>query len=216
MLCRYGAHPSTQHSNERVVKIASRAARSEKSEKVANMYLIASNGFVLEYIKEEPENNQEGDADSMKEYLGRHKRIRGKTIGGNKLVEMEKHLIEIEHDLTVICKQKGNVEFNAELKLVTGMLESSDKIKIEKDSQTVEDMVGSFDEIKSNAKIQRKSVGYVLPLFDEYVKETTVCASKNLQEGGFADLEFQARNYMKSTLLSELIKSEWPLGVREH
>ena len=55
-------------------------------------------------------------------------------------------------------------------------------------------MVGSFDETKSNAGIQRESVGYVLPLFDGYVKYTTVCASKNLNEGGFADLEFTARN----------------------
>ena len=86
------------------------------------MYLIASNGFASEYI-----NDQEGNVESGKGYLGRHKRIRGKKKGGNRLVEMEKHLCEIEHDLAIICKQKGHIAFNAEVKLVTSKLISSDK-----------------------------------------------------------------------------------------
>ena len=45
-LTKYGAHPSTQHNNEKLVKISSRMARTGKNEQNVNYYLIAANGFM--------------------------------------------------------------------------------------------------------------------------------------------------------------------------
>ena len=50
VISKYGAHSSTQHINERLVKTASRMTCTGKSDRTANYFLIASsNGFITEY-----------------------------------------------------------------------------------------------------------------------------------------------------------------------
>lgn len=51
VLTKYGAHPSTQHNNERLAKTSSRMARTRKNEQNTNYYLIAANGFISKGYK---------------------------------------------------------------------------------------------------------------------------------------------------------------------
>ena len=64
----YIAHPSSNHNNERLVKIASRMQQTGESEIMVNIYFIASNGFILECVDREYEYDEfdesEDDAES--------------------------------------------------------------------------------------------------------------------------------------------------------
>ena len=64
VLTKYGAHPFTQHNNERLVKISSHRARTGKTRQTVNHYLIDDNGLIRDYHRE-PSNvivgNEEGD-----------------------------------------------------------------------------------------------------------------------------------------------------------
>ena len=60
----YGAHPSTNHNNERFVKVASRMASTGKQEKMANVYFIASNDYCLQNLQEEI-NNKSNQIDNI-------------------------------------------------------------------------------------------------------------------------------------------------------
>ena len=89
VLTKCGSHPSTQHSNERLVKISSRMARTGKTEQSANHYLIAANGFIREQHNEPSNdivvNEEEGEVNSNT--VG-STRIRGVSTGITKLVNI--------------------------------------------------------------------------------------------------------------------------------
>jgi len=90
VLTRYAAHPSTQHMNERLVKIASRMARTGKTEKNANYYLIAANRFIVEPEAGDTDDNDDVDVDldESGEYI--YKRKRCSSDGTLKVVRMHR------------------------------------------------------------------------------------------------------------------------------
>ena len=130
VIARYAAHPSTQHLNERLVKIASCMSRTGKIDRTANYYLIASNDFITESIYEGLEELEGNEGDNEQLGCG-YKRKRGHLKGVNKLIAIEKHLEEIEIDHSALCDLIGGKEFNKEVKLVTRLLANVDSIKQE-------------------------------------------------------------------------------------
>ena len=60
---QYYAHPSSNHNNERLVKIASRMQDTGKSEITANIYLIAANNFIVNLIDDKPTGEDDVDID---------------------------------------------------------------------------------------------------------------------------------------------------------
>ena len=58
----YFAQPSSNHNNERLVKIASRMISTRKSEIMGNIYFIAANHFMGNILDKETDNNNDDDA----------------------------------------------------------------------------------------------------------------------------------------------------------
>ena len=84
-------------------------SRTGKTDRTANYYLIASNGFITESIDEGLEE-LEGDEG---EQLGfGYKRKRGHSKGVNNLMAIEKHLEEIEIDYSALCDLIDGKKFN--------------------------------------------------------------------------------------------------------
>ena len=57
----YFTQPSSNHNNERLVKIASRIISTGKSEIMGNIYFIAANHFMGNILDEENDNNNDDD-----------------------------------------------------------------------------------------------------------------------------------------------------------
>ena len=88
VMTRYAAHPSTQHLNEFLVKIASRMSRTGKTDRTPNYYLIASNVFLTESIDGGLEEEEDDEADNGQGGF-RYKRKRGHSKGINKLMAIK-------------------------------------------------------------------------------------------------------------------------------
>jgi hypothetical protein len=88
-LCAYAAHASTQHNNERLVKLGALMASTGKSQIMASVFAIASNDYMQEYTDAKEESYPEEPADQpaeaptggVGEKDGPEQRKRGKRIG---------------------------------------------------------------------------------------------------------------------------------------
>ena len=205
VLSKYSAHPSTQHNNERLVKIGSRMARTGKKAQLANYYLVASNGFIKEYHNDQPREELDDDSPSVL-------RKRGNSRGTKKLVDLETILFDLEKAYGRIANDKGPAVLKDEVEFVKMKLEGSDVIKKEKDEASVETMIDSFGTEKTNARITKFRGGFVLPLFNGYVQYTKLCNKKNLNAGGIVQKEFEARGLLPKFL--SIIASKMRLGTQ--
>jgi hypothetical protein len=61
-LYAYAAHASTQHNNERLVKLSALMASTGKGEIMVSVFAIASNDFMQEYTDAKEETRQEEPA----------------------------------------------------------------------------------------------------------------------------------------------------------
>lgn len=66
---QYYAHPSSNHNNERLVKIASRMQDTGKSQIKANIYLIAANKFMVNLIDDIPTDEDDVDSDDDDDFI---------------------------------------------------------------------------------------------------------------------------------------------------
>ena len=212
----YAAHPSTQHNNERLVKIASRMARTGKKEVTANYFFIAANSFIGDNNDEGTEGNADdggddhndgdddggnngGDGGSVYDY-----RRRKRDKGTKKVCDMERNLFKIETDINNIAKSNPN--FNADAKFVAETLASSNVIKKDSDKRKVDKLMASFDERKTNARMKKIRGGLVLPLFNGYVQYSKLCSRKNFNKKyGVITQEFEARGMLDK--LADIRKS---------
>ena len=92
------------------------------------------------------------------------------------------------------------------------MLASSGVIKKEKDERKVNELMSSFEERKTNARITKVQSGIILPLFNRYVQYSKLCSLKNIsKEQGIVDIEFEARG-----MLDKLIEIWYSLSYENN
>ena len=103
VLTKYGSLPSTQHNNERLVKISLQIARTGKTGQSANHYLISANGFIRD-CPNEPSNDtvvNEEEEDGTSNTVERT-RMRGISKRTTKLVNIKHHLYHLEQDYSKV------------------------------------------------------------------------------------------------------------------
>ena len=67
-------------------------------------------------------------------------------------------------------------------------------IKKDSDGNSVEKMINTFEQIKTNSKIRQHQPGYILPLFNGYILYSKLVNTKHLrQRGARIKFEFDAR-----------------------
>ena len=181
-----GSEPSfrrTQHSNERLVKISSRMARTGKIEQIANYYLIAANGFIKE-CHDESNLEQDDEDDTDDDTAGNtFTRKGGISKGIVKLVHNEQHQMRLEREYTKIQQQITFEEFREEENLVCKKLNNADIIKREKDTQAKDTMMETFEETKTNFRVNLVRPRYVLPVFNGYILYKKLICKKQLDLG---------------------------------
>ena len=107
-------------------------------------------------------------------------------------------------------------EFKTEVLFDSTNLQCAGLIKKESDDNSVEKMMSSFEETKTNARIGQHRSGYVLPLFNGCILYSKLINTKHLKKGGDRiKLEFEARDIIykfdqivqsKVSVVTKLIK----------
>lgn len=164
---KYSAHSSSQHNNERGVKIGSRMARTGKSEVMANYYFVASNGFIA-----------------------------GISSGTKRLLNMEKIMNGIQTYSVKILKEKGYPFVKEEKKIIATKLKKSDIVKTESEDIKFISLCSHHDSPDvGNYRINHAKV-VILPKYKGYLQYTKVVTKKNCKVDGVVKKEFAARGVL--------------------
>jgi hypothetical protein len=155
----YAAHASTQHNNERLVKLGALMASTGKSEIMASVFAIASNDFMQEYTDKEETHPVEpvkptGEAE---EDVGPQRRKRGNRKGRKKLFDLQGVVLKKEKELLGVANHLGQVLFLKRSKSIYESLISKEenlREKIGKDKS--EQLMARIDETKPPNYRQRK------------------------------------------------------------
>jgi uncharacterized membrane protein YciS (DUF1049 family) len=182
----FASHPSTNHNNERLVKVASRMIKTGKKERSANSYFIAANGYTLEDFDINNNNNNINDI---------RKRTRLNLCQQtNAFIETTQNKINEYKDA---CEYMllNNFPLKAEIFDVSTLLVSTDNnIKIQMDKQKASTVVAATEDYNENART--KFLGMEIPpLFNGYIEINKFCASKNIPSG-IVEKEFISRSIL--------------------
>ena len=93
-------------------------------------------------------------------------RKQGISKGIVKLDHNEQHLMQLEREYAKIQQQITFKEFREEENLICQKLKNADIIKREKDAQAKDTMIETFEETKTNFRVNLLRPGYVLPVFN--------------------------------------------------
>ena len=135
LLHEIGASSSTQHNNERLVKLGSLAASTNKNDSNVSNYVIASNNFPTEYC--EPGKTREvDDAGQLNEIK---RRDRGNFQGKKKLLDFVRVAIQKHDSIGAYQNKIGDDEYN----------------RIRRETQdNINDHDSSLKEVEADAKVE--------------------------------------------------------------
>ena len=138
----YGAHPSTNHKNERLVKVAATTVQGGKQKMAANYYFKAMNGFTVDDNAFQDTNNQQVT-----------KRKRDQKTATTKLKEL---VDTVDNKLILYARAQeviSNIsEFNSTKKWVGNKLKSKTyNINILEEKDNLKNMVEKKDEVITNS-----------------------------------------------------------------
>jgi hypothetical protein len=135
-LCAYAAHASTQHNNERLVKLgALMLALTIKSEIMSSVFAIVSNDFMQEYTDakeetypEEPANQPaEAPTGGVEDDDGPQRRKRGNRRGKKKLLDLHRVVLKKEKELLEVASHLGPEKFLKRSKSICESLTSKEE-----------------------------------------------------------------------------------------
>jgi hypothetical protein len=176
-LQEYAAQASTQHNNERLVKLGAQMASTGKSEIMASIFAIASNDFMQEYHEQEsthqnPANQPppaeapaEAEAEAPPEEVPAEvpaeedprRRKRGNNRGRKKLFDLERVVKEKEMQLAAVARSLGTDEYKKRCKRIDTCLKSKDENLREKSGKTKSlKLIERIDEIQAQNARQRQ------------------------------------------------------------
>jgi hypothetical protein len=164
-LYAYAVHASTQHNNERLVKLGALMASTGKGEIMASVFAIASNDFMQEYtdakeetLQEEPAN-QPGEAPTggVEDDDGPQRRQRGNISGKKKLFDLQRVVLKKEMGLLEVARHLGSEKFLKRSKSIYDSLTSKEenlREKTGKEKLTI--LIARINETKPPNYRQRK------------------------------------------------------------
>ena len=182
----FGAHPSTNHKNERLVKVAARTVVGGKQETAANYYFMAMNDFTNDDNDYKETNNQQTG-----------KRKRNQKTPTTKLIEL---VTTVDNKLNLYAKafleSTSTDEFNATKQWLQKTLKSkTNSIKICEETDNLKKMVAKRNEVITNSRTMFKG-DFIPPLFNGYLDTNKFCSGKMVKTQ-YVQLEFYKRD-MKS------------------
>jgi hypothetical protein len=158
-LLEHAAHCSTQHNNERLVKLGALMASTGKSEIMAGVFAVASNDFMTEFFDKEEEeqvsemeaNNNGGEEEQQSTHLiededGPTRRKRGHYRGKKKLFDLQQILELKEYQLAEVALALGPIEFAQRQSAITKTLLSKVlNLKEKEGTEKVAKMMSTYD-----------------------------------------------------------------------
>ena len=214
---RYAAHPSTQHNNERLVKIASRMAKTGKQEKMANIFFVAANGFIRESTEEEEPGEgavaEGAPAEGAAAAPRKRKRV---SSGPHKLADFESTLSRLELGREGRISSIGLDGWHKEWRRARSSLTAAKGSLLSKrGDKAVEKYLGKAWEEKENA-LTRKKERCIPLVVDGLLPLKQFCSRKNINSGlvkrEFSargmELAFEANKAKVASLQSELMEDE--------
>jgi hypothetical protein len=125
----YAAHASTQHNNERLVKLGALMASTGKSEIMVLVFVIASNDFMQEYHKtrQEPANQPAEAQTAEDDNNGPQRRKRGNRSRKKKLFDLQRLVLKKEQELQSVAVHLGPEMFLMRSKSITRALTSKEE-----------------------------------------------------------------------------------------
>ena len=167
---QYYAHPSSNHNNERLVKIASRMQDTGKSEITANIYLIAANNFIVNLIDDKPTGEDDVDIDDDdNDNTPSNNTLEARNKRSNQRYYKGFHRLD---GLFSVLEQKMQQYASAYIKLamtpndintIKKQLKSKqDNIKSQKINSDVTKFMINYGKATNNARI-RKPFGRIVP-----------------------------------------------------
>ena len=183
----FGAHPSTNHKNERLVKVAATLVQGGKQEMAANYYFLAMNGFTNDDNAFQDTNNQQVT-----------KRKREQKTATTKLKEL---VDTVDNKLILYARAQMVItnisEINStELRLRKKLKSKTYNIKIIEEKDNLKNMVEKKDEVITNSRTIFKGE-YIPPLFNGYLDTNKFCSGKMVLQTNYVKMEFYKRD-MKS------------------
>jgi hypothetical protein len=168
-LLEHAAHCSTQHNNERLVKLGALMASTGKSEIMAGVFAVASNDFMTEFhdSEEEQEDSEDDEAagndggeeeqasrtqqstdlvDEAPGDEGPTRRKRGNYRGKKKLFDFEQIVFLKEAQLAAAARALGPIEFaKRQASITKALLSKSSNLKEKDGTEKVSKMMSSYD-----------------------------------------------------------------------
>jgi hypothetical protein len=217
----YAAHASTQHNNERLVKLGALMASTGKSEIMASIFAIASNDFMQEYKDKEETHqepaNQPAEAPIVAvEEAGPQRRKRGNRSGKKKLFDLQQVVLKKEQELQGVARHLGPEMFLVRSKRIFEALTSKEENLREKISKAKSrKMMAHIDENKPSNARQRKQGEDLPPRLLGYFPYQPMGRKANMSE---LEKELEAREISFDRRLTvtrklKILKEKEPLRL---
>jgi hypothetical protein len=166
-LCSFAAHASTQHNNERLVKLGALIASTGKSEILASIFAITSNDFITGHHDDEGEDTADLETTANQPAVAEDKpkqRKRGKYQGKKKLLDLEREMVKKSKQLAAIATNLGAQTYNTRMNANATSLKSKADNLLERSSDLkVRMMMASFDMPDKQANARQRKRGEDMP-----------------------------------------------------
>jgi hypothetical protein len=163
----FAAHASTQHNNERLVKLGALMSSAGKSEIMASIFAIASNDFITEHHDDEGGDTTDLEIPANQPAVAEDKpkrRKRGNYRGKKKLLDLEREMVKKSKQLAVIATNLGVQAYNTRMNAIATSLKSKAENLLERSIDLkVRMMMASFDMPGKQANARQRKRGEDMP-----------------------------------------------------
>jgi hypothetical protein len=211
-LLEHAAHCSTQHNNERLVKLGALMASTGKSEIMAGVFAVASNDFMTEChdLEEEQEHGEDevvagGQEQERTDLMddGPARRKRGNYRGKKKLFDFQRTVELKEAELAAVGLALGPIEFaKRQQAILKALLSKSSNLKEKEGTEKVSKMMSTYDNEKTPNAHEKITGEDMPPRLLGYFPYRSMGVKKNkpelMKELGFRNLEYDEKEGVRN------------------
>ena len=186
----FGAHASTNHNNERLVKVATRMIENGRKEKMANTYFIAANGFTNEEFEYAIYNEIASITPGINNNKKKRNRLnlQQKTLA---IIQITNQKI-VEYSEACEYMNLNGISLSDEEANIRSLLYSeAENIKKTMDAVQATAIIEASENYNENARTKYRGMD-IPPVFNGYFLTDKFCSTKNVVLG-LVEKEFRAR-----------------------
>jgi hypothetical protein len=186
----FGAHASTNHNNERLVKVATRMIKNGRKEKMANTYFIAANGFTNEEFEYAIYNEIASITPGINNNKKKRNRLnlQQKTLA---IIQITNQKI-VEYSQACEYMNSNGMSLSDEEANIRSLLYSeAENIKKTMDAVQATAIIEASENYNENARTKYRGM-YIPPVFNDYYLTDKFCSTKNVNLG-IVEKEFRVR-----------------------